>query len=171
MFSILLENTATRKRKTTCQFWLPKCKFSLLVTIFLKRILYWFGIFLEYIVNMLGAEVCQASKIFCLWHKNYKKLCDGRMTTQCLTQCLSPQMSFLCLFLTSKQAQLSLDWISVISLDRKRICHCFKQLTAINGKKLHRKKNSEIYIRTFTRPKWESVTSRGDWSENCTPKQ
>ena len=150
---------------------------------------------------MLGAEVCQASKVFCLWHKNYKMLCDGRMTTQCLIHwhmfwhswyvlsfkfslekvfyshcstcypCLSPQMSFLCLFLTSKQAQLSLDWISVISLDRKRTCHCFKQLTAINGKKLHRKKSLEIYIRTFTRPKWESVTSRGDWSENRTPKQ
>ena len=59
--------------------------------------------------------------------------------------CLSPQMSFLCLFLTSKQAQLSLDWISVISLDRKRTCHCFKQLTAINGTKLHRKKKIQKF--------------------------
>ena len=29
-FQFLLENTATRKRKTTCYLWLSKCKFSLL---------------------------------------------------------------------------------------------------------------------------------------------
>ena len=29
-FQFLLENTVTRKRKTTCYLWLSKCKFSLL---------------------------------------------------------------------------------------------------------------------------------------------
>ena len=62
-FLFLLENTATRKRKTTCQLWWSKCKFILLVTIFKKNtILVWN--LLRIIVSTLGAEVCQASKVF-----------------------------------------------------------------------------------------------------------
>ena len=47
--------------------------------------------------------------------------------------------------LISKQAQLSLDWISVLSLDRKRTYHCFKQLTADNGKIASEKKFRNLF--------------------------
>ena len=62
-FLFLLENTVARKRTTTCQLWWSKCKFISLVTIFKKNtILVWN--LLRIIVSTLGAEVCQASKVF-----------------------------------------------------------------------------------------------------------
>ena len=47
----------------------------------------------------------------------------------------------------SQQAKISLDWIKVTSLNRKRTYYCFKQLTANNGKNAF-EKNSKIYIKT-----------------------
>ena len=72
---------------------------------------------------------------------------------------------FLCLSLISQQAKVSVDWISVVSLDRKRTYHCLKQLTANNGKNAFEKKLQKFtHALSLGPPKWESVTRRDDWS-------
>ena len=67
-FLFLLENIVTRKRKTTFQLWSSNVN-SLCSWLFLKRILYWFGIILELLSTCLVAEVCQASDFFFLMRK------------------------------------------------------------------------------------------------------
>ena len=151
---------------------------------------------------MLGAEVCQASKVFlsltqelskslrwprmfrnvwsistcfCIHDMFFPSSFSGKNVFYSTLQYMLPMpfssnVIFLCLFLISKQAKLSLDWISVISLDRKQTYHSFKQITADNGKKLHRKKIQK-FTYALSQGKWESVTSSDDWSEKSTPKQ